>query len=552
MSATARRATRAARRRCRSSHRFIASTSLDDAEPWTRACAEGWEGVIAKRLDSPYEQKRSKHWLKMKCELTQDFVVGGFTDPQGGRVGLGALLVGLLSRATISSSRARSALASTRNCLTDLRARLDAIEIPNDAVHEGDGTSARAPTLGAAGDRRARRVHRVDRPREAPPFSAARGVLGSSPARTHATSCAPRRSPDAPITHPEKVMFPDDGITKGELAAYYERRRAAHAAASERAAGDHGALSSRHRREGVLSEERVRQGRSVVARDASPCRRRTASSTIRSCATSAGSCGSRIRTASRRTCGRRARPTSCIPTSASSISIRSTTTRTRYAPRRCSLRDLLAELGCTSWVKTSGSKGFHVVDPARRHAPTPDRSRASRMRVGRALVRRDPAHLTQEFYKADRGGRILIDTGRNEFGATYAATYAVRPKPTRAGLRAVHVGRDRERPRRAADVHASLDGVIASTTSATCGQISTRTVARCPIRPELATRHSHIRHSSSQVRTRFISTSPILPKTTFGIHAAKSGLITPLPPIARVSWIMTRKIIVVARLTATP
>jgi bifunctional non-homologous end joining protein LigD len=49
--------------------------------------------------------------------------------------------------------------------------------------------------------------------------------------------------------------------------------------------------------------------------------------------------------------------------------------------------------------------------------------------VGRELVRRDPAHLTQEFYKADRGGRILVDTGRNEFGATYAAAYAVRPKP---------------------------------------------------------------------------------------------------------------------------
>jgi bifunctional non-homologous end joining protein LigD len=50
-------------------------------------------------------------------------------------------------------------------------------------------------------------------------------------------------------------------------------------------------------------------------------------------------------------------------------------------------------------------------------------------RVGRMLVERDPAHLTQEFYKADRGGRILVDTRRNEFGATFAAAYAVRPKP---------------------------------------------------------------------------------------------------------------------------
>jgi ATP-dependent DNA ligase len=68
--------------------------ALEDPNPWERAAAEGWEGVIAKRRGSPYEQRRSKHWLKMKCEETGEFVVGGFTDPQGGRVGLGALLVG--------------------------------------------------------------------------------------------------------------------------------------------------------------------------------------------------------------------------------------------------------------------------------------------------------------------------------------------------------------------------------------------------------------------------------------------------------------------------
>jgi bifunctional non-homologous end joining protein LigD len=62
--------------------------------PWEHACQEGWEGVIAKRLDSPYEHRRSKQWLKMKCEATQELVIGGYTDPQGSRVGLGALLVG--------------------------------------------------------------------------------------------------------------------------------------------------------------------------------------------------------------------------------------------------------------------------------------------------------------------------------------------------------------------------------------------------------------------------------------------------------------------------
>jgi len=92
------------------------------------------------------------------------------------------------------------------------------------------------------------------------------------------------------------------------------------------------------------------------------------------------------------------------------------------------LRDLLAELGCTSWVKTSGSKGFHIVVPLDGSADCGHVARFAHA-VGKAIVARAPAHLTQEFYKTDRGGRILVDTGRNEFGATYAAAYAVRPKP---------------------------------------------------------------------------------------------------------------------------
>ena len=60
----------------------------------TEACEKGWEGLIAKRADAPYVRGRSKEWLKFKCSKEQEFVVGGFTDPQGARVGFGALLVG--------------------------------------------------------------------------------------------------------------------------------------------------------------------------------------------------------------------------------------------------------------------------------------------------------------------------------------------------------------------------------------------------------------------------------------------------------------------------
>jgi DNA ligase D-like protein (predicted ligase) len=102
---------------------------LDHAEPWELARAEGWEGVIAKRRGTPYEHKRSKHWLKMKCELAQDFIVGGFTDPQGARVGLGALLVGHREGDDFVFAGKIGTGFDTR-LLRELRARLDALEIP--------------------------------------------------------------------------------------------------------------------------------------------------------------------------------------------------------------------------------------------------------------------------------------------------------------------------------------------------------------------------------------------------------------------------------------
>lgn len=103
--------------------------ALDEERPWDRACAEGWEGVIAKRRDSRYEHKRSKHWLKMKCEVTADLLVGGFTDPQGARVGLGALLVGAVENKELVFAGKVGTGFDTK-MLRDLRARLDALEIP--------------------------------------------------------------------------------------------------------------------------------------------------------------------------------------------------------------------------------------------------------------------------------------------------------------------------------------------------------------------------------------------------------------------------------------
>jgi bifunctional non-homologous end joining protein LigD len=101
---------------------------LPDRSPWERAREEGWEGVIAKRRGSRYEHRRSPHWLKMKCEASQEFVVGGFTDPQGTRVGLGALLVGYFDHEDLVFAGKIGTGFDTR-LLLELRSRLDALEI---------------------------------------------------------------------------------------------------------------------------------------------------------------------------------------------------------------------------------------------------------------------------------------------------------------------------------------------------------------------------------------------------------------------------------------
>ena len=110
-------------------HPLAMVPELNGDAPWEHACREGWEGVIAKRRDSPYESRRSPHWLKMKCEATQELVIGGFTDPQGARVGLGALLVGYYDGEELVFAGKIGTGFDTK-LLLDLRRRLEPLEIP--------------------------------------------------------------------------------------------------------------------------------------------------------------------------------------------------------------------------------------------------------------------------------------------------------------------------------------------------------------------------------------------------------------------------------------
>ena len=92
-----------------------------------QACQWGWEGLIAKRVASPYVGKRSNDWLKMKCTASQELVVGGFTEPAGSRVGLGALLMGYFESGRLRYA-GKVGTGFSNELLVDLRRQLDALE----------------------------------------------------------------------------------------------------------------------------------------------------------------------------------------------------------------------------------------------------------------------------------------------------------------------------------------------------------------------------------------------------------------------------------------
>jgi DNA ligase D-like protein (predicted ligase) len=94
------------------------------------ACRKGWEGLIAKRADAPYVHGRSKEWLKFKCGLEQEFVIGGYTDPQGSRFGFGALLVGYHEGSRLRYA-GKVGTGFDRRMLDDLTARLRRLERPS-------------------------------------------------------------------------------------------------------------------------------------------------------------------------------------------------------------------------------------------------------------------------------------------------------------------------------------------------------------------------------------------------------------------------------------
>jgi bifunctional non-homologous end joining protein LigD len=228
------------------------------------------------------------------------------------------------------------------------------------------------------------------------------------------------------ITHPEKVLFPDDGITKGELAEYYQTlapvilphlrgrpltmerypagigKKGFWQKSVEKGFPDWLERVDVPKKDGVVHHPIVTDARSLLWV--------TNQNTITQHVWT-----SRVPNLYY--------PDICVfdldPSRGDAALVRAAA---------IGLRDLLEELGLPSWVKTSGSKGFHLVVPLDGKANMGEVERFAGQ-VGRLFVSRAPEQLTQEFSKVDRKGRIYVDTGRNGYSATFAAAYTVRARP---------------------------------------------------------------------------------------------------------------------------
>jgi len=237
------------------------------------ACRNGEEGIVAKRLDSTYSGERSGSWLKIKCSGRQEFVIGGFTEPQGSRVGFGALLVGYYDDGQLRFAGKVGTGFDSRT-LVDLHHRLKKLEIDKNPFANNEGRERGAhfvePKLvaeiayaewtqnhmlrqprfqGLREDKNAKLVHRED-PAHLVGAAQTKGsakhearmakvnvkttrhtsIDGNGGLRlregTRSRSAKPQAANEAhPLrvnfTHLDKLMFPDADVTKGDLLEFY-------------------------------------------------------------------------------------------------------------------------------------------------------------------------------------------------------------------------------------------------------------------------------------------------------------------------------------------
>ena len=418
---------------------------------FSQLCGAGYEGVISKRADAPYRGRRAQSWLKIKCTHRQEFVIVGWTPSDKGR-GFRSLLLGLNEGGTLRYA-GKVGTGFDAATLDAVMAKLAPLERPTATVNAPRaatrGAHWVAPTLVAevafaefTADQVLRHASflglREDKgaadmiPEET---LATTTIAEASPAKARTAKATSAKPPAAPrdtfagikVTNPDRVIFPESGRTKGELAAYY----AAVAAPLLRWLGDR-----------PVSLVRCPQGR------AKHCFFQKHD---------AGSFGDRVRQVPIREKDGSTQPylyvddatgvLACVQMGAIEFHGWGSSVGDVEAPDRMVfdldpdegldfeavrdasvvLKDALAGLGLVSFPMLSGGKGVHVVVPLDASAKWPAvKDFASRF--ARAMEAAHPDRFTANMKKVERKGRIFLDWLRNQRGATAILPYAARAR----------------------------------------------------------------------------------------------------------------------------
>jgi bifunctional non-homologous end joining protein LigD len=430
-------------------------------EFFRQACKLGLEGAVSKRAESTYEGTRGRDWVKAKCAHRQEMVIGGFTDPQRGRVGFGALLLGVYESDGSLRYSGKVGTGFDEEALLALRKKLDRMvqdrppfsNPPRGYAAKGahwvkpqlvgevsfaewtaDGTLRQASFQGLRKDKNATEVVR-ERPQ---PLAAAATKQQASrkrssapgrrsmPARVRNASAAPASIAGVALSHADKLLYPDANISKLDLARYYQ------------AIGD---WIVPHLEDRPLSLVRCPDGwkgecfyqkhagksvNAAVGRVSVPeSGGRATYLTADSVAALVGLVqwgvlelhpwGSRQ--------PKLDRPDRLIfdfdPDEEVGWS--------QITEAAGLLRTLLEEMGLLGFLKTTGGKGLHVVVPIR---PTLDWERAKEFTraIAELLTATFPDRFIATLSKSRRKGRIFVDYLRNAEGATAVCAYSPRAR----------------------------------------------------------------------------------------------------------------------------
>ncbi|MCK9295482.1 MAG: DNA ligase D [Desulfobulbaceae bacterium] len=427
--------------------RFSDHIESSGSEVYRQACGLAAEGIVSKQAAGIYEQKRSQRWLKTKCLQRQELVVGGWTEPAGSRTGFGALLLGYYDHGElVYAGRVGTGFtAATLRRLSQMVREIEQADPPfrhPPAGVEAQGAHWVRPELVAEVQFRewtrenvlrqaSFKGLRLDKsPREIVREAPAGGLVTAKPPGQPA---APgRKDPAAEsviagvrVSHPDKVLFPEQGVTKRALAQFYAT------------IADFILPHVRHRPLTLLRCPQGRQGGCFYQKHlkeslpealrAIPVMEKDGTTGEYLVIDDIQGLISLVQLG----------VLEIHPWGSSETDLEKPDILTfdldpgpglgwpEVIEGARLLRRRLEELGLQSFVKTSGGKGLHLVVPIQRRTGWRE-AKAFAGEVARDLARRRPDRFTAEMQKAKRQGRIFIDYLRNDRGATTVAAYSTR------------------------------------------------------------------------------------------------------------------------------